>query len=118
MRQRHTFFTLFASLLLVAVAGCASMESARHQYLMRGQVLEVNAQEVLVCVGTSDGARAGQELTVYRFERISGGPRAAVNFRRTRTGTVQITEVVDEHFAKARIKSGSADVNSLVELSR
>ena len=117
MRQRHTFFIVFASLLLVATAGCASMESGRHQYLMRGQVLEVNAQEVLVCVGTSDGARAGQELTVYRFERTSG-PRGAVNYRRTRTGSVQITEVADEHFAKARITSGSADVNSLVELSR
>ena len=119
MRKRHTYFAVFAALLLVAMTGCASMQSARHQYLMRGQVLEANETEVLICVGSSDGARVGQELSAYEFTASTPIGRAVTPpYQRIQTGTVRISEVLDEHYAKASITSGAPGVHDLVELSR
>lgn len=120
MREYQPLKVAVAALLLVVMAGCSSMQGARHQYLMRGQVLEASAEQVLVCVGSRDGARAGQELKVYRFKANparwdkSPSPR----YERIEVGTVRISEVIDEHFATARVTGGSPTVNDVVELER
>lgn len=120
MREYQFFKSALAALLLVAVTGCSSMQSARHQYLMRGQVLDASAEQVLICVGSRDGAQAGQVLKAYRFKADparwdkSPGPR----FKRIEIGTVRISEVIDEHFATAQVTSGSPTVNDVVELER
>ncbi len=110
------------SLLLIVLAGlaaCSSLETARHEYLMRGQVVSVSGSDAVVCIGSSDGARAGQTLNAYKMvEKKSGGSaKTPPRWERVKVGTVSVLEVLDEHFARARVDSGEVKVNDLVELA-
>jgi hypothetical protein len=55
----------------------------------------------------------GQELDVYKVIRVT---RARPTFRPEHTGKVKITEIMDEHFARATVISGKAEKNDIVEL--
>ena len=111
----------FAALLIVGLmlSGCASLQTAGHKYIMRGQVLEVSNSTAYLCVGTKDGAQIGQEFVVYRFERTpSVNPKStAPSYKRVETGKIKITEIVDEHMATAKILSGSVKSNDVAELT-
>jgi len=105
--------TLLLAFLTVA-AGCATMESARHKYIMRGQVLEVTGDTAYLCIGSHDGAQVGQEYTVYRFVKVPNyKSRGTVNyiFEKEKTGGIKITEIVDEHMATAQIMGGEVKEN-------
>ena len=99
----------------VILAGCASMQAARHNYIMRGSILEVTDDTAYLCIGSADGAQVGQEFTVYKFHRVSS--QRTGGYERINTGRVRITEIVDEHMANAKIISGEAKVNYIVELN-
>lgn len=104
-------------LFLFALAGCATLGSIRHEYIMRGQILETNGDMVYLCVGSADGASPGQVLTVYKFVKTGSlGPKSGAKYERVETGKVRITEIVDEHMANAKIISGEARENYVVEL--
>lgn len=107
-----------AGATLLLTSGCASMGTAYHKYVMRGQILEVTGDEVYLCIGSRDGARVGDELEVVKFSSAGGNPKAGPMFRRDKTGMVRITAIVDEHYARATIISGRAGANSVVELER
>ena len=116
MKAKFIFITLSITLFFI-ITSCATFETARHKYIMRGQILEATADGVYLCIGSADGAEVGQELKVYRFVRVPGPrPPEQPNFRKEETGTVKITEIVDEHFAKAKILTGEARENYIVEL--
>ena len=117
MKKRGLVFILCA-MLLVAVAGCAGMETAHHKYLMRGTVLDVTGDMVYLCIGTADGAKVGQQLSVHRFQQaaVVGQGKPAGGFDRQDIGEVKITEVVDVHYARAKVSKGDVKVNDVVEL--
>lgn len=119
MRVRSVMVTTLTSLLLL-LSACSSIEGARHEYVMRGQVVEVTGKEVVVCVGSRDGVRVGQELQAYRLVATTTGTptRNPLRWERQKVGVVRIVQVVDEHFARAQVISGDVAVNNLVELSR
>jgi hypothetical protein len=100
--------------LFVLSASCAA--SVYHKYLMKGSVLEVTDGMAYICVGTNDGAKAGQELTVLRFIRTGNPAHGTLTFKREEVGKVKIMEIVDEHMANAKIISGEVKVNDIVEL--
>ena len=85
---------------------------------MRGTVLEATDGKIYLCVGTSDGAKAGQELTVVRFIKTESEPHGVPSFNREVVGKIKILEIVDEHMANAMIISGEAKVNDIVELHK
>ena len=112
---------LAAVVLLGMLAGSAfaGETSFKHEYMMRGQILEIETGNVVVCVGKKDGAEVGQVLDVVRHVPASphaknAGPR----FRREDVGTVKITSLFDEHYATAKVVKGSPKVNDTVELER
>lgn len=108
--------TLFSVLLL---AGCASTSPAYHQIVMRGQVLSVASDTLVVCIGERDGAKVGQELAVVRhLPQPAASKAAGPGFRRAPVGQVRITTVFDDHYASARILSGRPEVNDVVEFER
>lgn len=82
---------------------------------MKGSIIEASNSNVYLCIGSEDGAVVGQELNVYK---VIEGTRARPTFRREYTGKVKITEIMDEHFAKATVISGKAEKNDIVELTR
>lgn len=104
---------------LALLAGCSSMDNVRHEYLMRGQVVEVTGKDAVICVGSKDGASAGQVLSAYRIAPASGGgsAKSPAKWERVSVGSVRISQVIDEHFARAEITAGEVQVNNLVELS-
>jgi hypothetical protein len=118
MKRKVIVGVLSLSLMLFVVsAGFASLESLHHEYIMRGQILEVNGDTAYLCIGSADGAQVGQELTVYRFIKTgSPGPETQVYYKREETGKVKITEIVHEHMANAKIISGQAKEHDVVEL--
>jgi hypothetical protein len=107
-------------LLLVAVAGSAYAAEGglRHGLFMRGQILENDAGALTLCIGKQDGAQAGQVLDVVRHVRVSGALKSGPRFRQQDVGKVRIVAVVDEHYATARIVSGTPQVNDTVQLVR
>ena len=119
MKSRKAVKAL-AAVLLLLMAGCATLESAKHEYIMRGQVLEVNGDSAYLCIGSHDGAQVGQEYTVYRFVKVpTYKSRGTVNytFRKEQTGEIKITEIVDEHMATAKVVRGDVKEHDIVELN-
>ena len=118
--MKSNFIIMSLSIVaLFIMTSCASLEKAGHQYVMRGNILESTSEGVYLCIGSADGATVGQELNVYKFTKIPGsGKSTQQNFNRHETGKVKITEIVDEHYAKAKVLTGEAKENSIVELHK
>ena len=115
--RRNYILGVVLAISIIALAGCASLGSVGHKYIMRGQILEAAGTDVYLCIGSKDGAEVGQEYAVYRFVReIGTNPKVPPRFRRDEKGAVKITEIVDEHYAKAKVVAGEAKVNDIVEL--
>ena len=90
-----------------------------HKYLMKGQILEVDKQEAYLCIGSAEGAKAGQKFSVFRYVKARGSveKQSLPGYKRELVGAVKITEVVDEHFAKAIILDGDIKINDVAELN-
>ena len=86
-----------------------------HKNVMRGQVVGIDNDEVVVCIGTNDGAKVGQELQVTRFYR---GPfdDGHDEYIFENVGVVKITSVVNEHFARAKVLSGAVKKHDAIKL--
>ncbi|MFA5183688.1 MAG: hypothetical protein WC405_20455 [Syntrophales bacterium] len=99
----------------VTAMGCATLETAGHQYLMRGQVLEVKDGTAYLCLGSEEGAKVGQVFTVRRYVNMGYQKGGQPRYRIDRVGTVRITEV-ETHMASAKIVTGDVKANDIVEL--
>jgi hypothetical protein len=120
MMKSRTAVKALVTVLLLLMAGCATLESAKHEYIMRGQVLEATGDTVYLCIGSKDGAQVGQEYTVYRYVKVSNPsltPRPYYIFRREQKGEIKITEIVDEHMATAKVVRGEVKEHDVVELN-
>jgi hypothetical protein len=105
------------SALFALTPALGSAAEVWHRYIMRGQVVEMQGQAVILCVGTAEGARPGQVLTVVRFIGTPGASKGAPPVpRRDDVGAVRIDRVIDEHFAEATLVNGQARKFDLVEL--
>ena len=100
-----------------ASASAAGTPSIRHSFLMRGQIVEADKSALVICIGSADGAKAGQELEVIHHNRVKTGPKGRGRFERERVGRVRIDAIVDEHYAEATVISGKAGLNDSVELA-
>lgn len=103
-----------------AVASASEPESKAgiyHRYIMKGSLMEVGDEGIYLCVGTKDGAQAGQQLDVFRYTRDRGhNPKSGVRFKREKVGRIEILEVVDEHFARAKALDGKLEEGDMAEL--
>ena len=115
---KKSFVSALLITWLLVMSGCASLQKAEHEYVMRGQVLEVAGNSAYICIGKADGAQLGQEFTVYRF--VKAGYLTPKNqtpyFKKERAGKVKIEEIVHDHYSNANILTGSIKVNDIVEL--
>ncbi len=117
MMHRRIRFNSVVPLILVTsllflMFSCATVY---HRFIMKGSIIKASGSEVYLCIGSKDGASVGQELDVYEIIETKPTPTL---FRRVIVGKVKITEIVDEHFAKATVISGKAEKNDIVELTR
>ncbi len=112
INAKSRIFLILAASVILLMFSCATVY---HGYLMKGSIVEASNSEAYLCIGSKDGAAVGQELDVYKVIRVT---RARPTFRREYTGKVKITEIIDEHFAKATVISGKVEKNDIVELVR
>ncbi|WP_299975584.1 hypothetical protein [uncultured Pseudoteredinibacter sp.] len=89
-----------------------------HEYLARGQVVGVDSNEVVVCIGSSDGAKVGQGLQVYRYIWEGAEEEGNDDYRKEFVGNVEITTIVNEHFARAKVSAGDVRKHDMVELKK
>jgi hypothetical protein len=116
MKPNRKILTILAGLALIfGLAACGTAQKTYHESIMRGSIADVQGDQVVLCVGSRDGASAGQTLDVYTMQRRAG-PKASFMLRKT--GSIQILEIVDEHFARAKIVSGKVAQNDVAELAR
>ena len=107
---------ILATFVIFLMSSCATMgQKVYHGFIMKGSIIEASGSDVYLCIGSKDGATVGQELDVYKI--LQRRSKATV-FRREHTGKVKITEIIDEHFARATVISGKAEKNDIVELIR
>lgn len=125
MNRRAWILTLAVAFVASLVAqGVRAQESGTkpgpyHRYLMKGNLVEVDKSEVYLCVGTRDGAAAGQQIDVFRYTRDrSKNPKSGLRFHREKVGRIEILEVVDEHFARARVLDGELREGDIAELEQ
>jgi hypothetical protein len=113
---------LFAPLLIGAALFSATPVLAQgtgHTWIMRGQVIAVEPNDLVICIGKSDGAQPGQVLDVYRAEYHPHNPKANMPaYKRVKVGTVTIREVIDDHFARAQVTEGKIAKHDIVELRK
>lgn len=110
---------ILLSLLLAGIVSSLSAQNVYHKYIMRGTILDVSGPDIYLCVGKTDGATVGQEMDVFRIDVKSGtNPKSPPIFTRVKLGRIQITELVQEHYARAKVLSGSAPKGSIAELQK
>jgi hypothetical protein len=117
--KRKLFFNVFLVFLAVALAGCSRMESERHKLLMKGQILDVIGNSAYLCIGSKDGAEAGDRFTVYKFTRTVNPKSEYAEqpyYKREVAGKIKIIEIFDEHMAKATILSGEVKPHDFAEI--
>ncbi len=102
---------ILATFVVFLMFSCASVY---HGFLMKGSIIEASNSDVYLCIGSKDGASVGQELDVYKIIKTKS---RVTPFKRVHIGKVKITEIIDEHFARAMVISGKAEKNDIVELS-
>lgn len=116
MKTRSVLNVLLV-ILFATTMGCATMESAGHQYVMRGSVLDVSDGTAYVCLGTDQGAKVGQEFTVYRYVKAFTSSKQEPTYKVENVGKLQITKT-ESHMANAAILSGDVKQNDVVELNK
>jgi hypothetical protein len=119
MKPSFQFALKFAlvSLLGLTSIGCNSASSLYHSYMMRGSIVDVvNEREVVLCIGSNDGAKPGQVLRVFRTTYIEDGAGEIYAYGRVDVGNVRIQSVIDEHYARAEILKGELARHDHVEL--
>jgi hypothetical protein len=125
MSVRVASFVLATLVVLtIVLAGC----SVSHQ-TMRGSVVAVLDNEAHICIGSHDGLKVGDTLTVYRtrqvgFPTLPYGPRRtpseverSYRYERTKVGKVRVIRIFDEHFAAVEVLAGEVDYPDIVERS-
>lgn len=113
--QRGMLYSVFA--LSMTLVGCVE-GGVRHGWIMRGQVLSLDNGVATVCIGMRDGAKVGQVLDVQHITvRQTSNPHSVgPTYTRADVGKVKITELFDEHYARAQVVAGNPSVNDVVEL--
>jgi hypothetical protein len=81
---------------------------------MRGQIIDIVDKYIILCIGSKNGAQVGDEFPVYVIAKAT--PGFTRHYRKVQTGTVKITEIIDNHYFKGAIIHGTADMHSIVEL--
>ena len=97
------FFTplLIGAALLAATPVVA--QGIGHTFFMRGQVVAMEPSGTVICIGRADGAQPGQVLDVYRLEYRHVHRSEPRTYTRVKVGSITITEVIDDHFARAQV---------------
>lgn len=115
--------------LILSIVGLISacslhqrMHEKAHQLLfedevMRGQIVSVEGDQVVVYIGSKSGAQAGTVLNVSAVKYDGAIAKGTGKYTIQTIGAIEITSIIDEHFARGHILRGLAAPNNVVESS-
>lgn len=103
-------------LAMVGLLGACSTSSIYHESLMRGQVVQVEEDQVVVCIGNEKGAKPGMSFDVFEVVYEGTIMEGTDSYRLEKVGGIEVQSIVDNHFARARITSGKVERNNVIEL--
>ena len=109
-------FKIFLVVVLTLILSSCANSPFYHEHIMRGQIVGFDTSEIVVCIGTKDGAEIGQQLEVYRTtwdDTTDEGYEYDINY----VGKVEIVSVVNEHFARAKVINGDLMKHDIVEFT-
>ncbi len=99
----------------IFLAGCSNT-AFYHKNMMRGKWLSSLLIELLICIGAKHGAEVGQKYSVIRFHEEIAPGEGDDPYTIEKVGTVQITKIVNDHFATVKLLSGDIAAKDMVEL--
>lgn len=105
------FLMIFAGFL-----SACSASQFYHEKIMRGQIVGIDNDEVVLCVGSIDGAMIGQEMQVYRYVWVGAEEDGDDDYQVSHVGTLKVKSVVNEHFSRAIRIKGDIRKNDMIEL--
>lgn len=111
--MKVAFLVVFAGVL----SACSGSQFY-HENFMRGQVVGIDNNEAVVCIGSKDGALVGQTLQVYRYVWEGAEDDGDDDYRVEYVGVVEIKSVVNEHFAKTTVAEGDVRKHDIVEFKK
>jgi hypothetical protein len=109
-------FKMTTVLAVLVMLGACSTNRIYHESLMRGQIVRAEGDQIVLCIGSNDGADEGMTFNVFNVRYEGSITEGTDNYERKLVGTVSITEVIDGHFARANVMSGKVRLNDMVEL--
>ena len=119
MKSLYQFCFKFALVALIGLGsiGCSTASSLFHSHMTRGNIVDViNEREVVLCIGSDDGAMPGQVLRVFRTIYLDDGAGEHFRYKNMDAGRVRIQSVIDEHYARAEVLNGKLEKYDHVEL--
>ena len=114
MYRKITLMSAVSLILATFIVSCATVYRGSS---MKGSIIGAFNSGVYLNI-ESGGASVGQELNVYKVITKTQEPLARPISERVLTGKVKITEIFDNHLAKAAVISGKAEKPDIVELVR
>ena len=84
--------------------------------MMSGQVVYVEGDKVVVCIGSDDGAKTGMVLDVFKVEYTGSMVDGTDNYSKQMVGEIRIDSLIDKHFARGSILKGNIGANNVAEL--
>ena len=101
----------------IVLTGCANSDFS-HNYLMRGQVVSTSPDNIVICVGLDDGAKAGQVLNAYRIFETGNSGEGDEIYEKRDVAKVKIEQIIDAHFAKVSVIEGDIKKHDMVQLNK
>lgn len=99
--------------LAVSLLACSAGQAVYHGVLMKGHVVDQDESGPVICIGSEDGARVGQTMTVYHNER-NPVQKTATPIIRTEAGRIEIVQIFDAHYARAKVLKGQIRIGDTV----
>jgi len=96
---------IVSTVLLTALMSACSSSPFYHKVFMRGQIVGVDGDQVVFCIGSDTGASIGEEFVANRYTYEENGENGEY-YGTIEVGSVVVREIVNVHFAKGVISSG------------
>ena len=98
---------VFATILLGLLISACSTSEIIHQYAMRGQVVQVTGDQVVVCTGTSGAFNPGEEYDAFEVVFEGSIDDGTDSYYLKKVGSVALDTMIDTHFARGKIIDGA-----------
>ncbi len=114
MSLKSTVPLILAFFLIFLIVSCATVYQGS---LRKGSVIGAFDSSVYLDIESKEGVSEGQELNVYKAILYNQGQPLMPAAKGAQTGKVRITEILNNHLAKAVVISGKAEKTDIVELA-